>query len=130
MNDDKKLSTSDIAAASSRTPSAVTIDDGQTPLDRPRTMDESPAPLFASGDASGYRTRWSAIQTGFVDEPRKAVEEADSLVAEVMKRLADEFSEQRKRLEGEWEKNDRISTEDLRHSMRRYRSFFERLLSV
>jgi hypothetical protein len=78
----------------------------------------------------GYRTRWSAIQTGFVDEPRKAVEEADALVAEVMKRLAEIFADERGQLESQWERADQISTEDLRLAMRRYRSFFERLLSV
>ena len=91
---------------------------------------ETPAPLFTSGDASGYRTRWGAVQTGFVDEPRMAVEEADALVAELMKRLAEGFAEERQRLEGEWKRTDRVSTEDLRQAMRRYRSFSERLLSV
>jgi hypothetical protein len=30
-------------------------------------------PLFAAADLDGFRTRWGGIQTGFVDEPRKAV---------------------------------------------------------
>src|SRR5262249_55943835 len=62
--------------------------------ERPRAIHEAPAPLFANEDAGGYRTRWSAIQTGFVDEPRKAVEEADTLVAEVMKQLAEVFAQE------------------------------------
>jgi hypothetical protein len=98
--------------------------------DHPVDEAERPAPLFVQGDADGYRTRWGAIQTGFVDEPRRAVEEADALVAEVVKRLAEVFADERHRLEGVWEKNDDVSTEDLRQAMRRYRSFFERLLSV
>ncbi|HEX2443505.1 MAG TPA: hypothetical protein VHJ77_06130 [Vicinamibacterales bacterium] len=56
--------------------------------------------------------------------------ETDALVAEVMKRLAEVFATERKQLESEWERSDRISTEDLRMAMRRYRSFFERLLSI
>ncbi len=83
-----------------------------------------------AGDADGYRTRWSAIQTGFVDEPRRAVEEADALVAEVVKRLAEGFAGERQKLEADWERTDTVSTEDLRQAMRRYRSFFERLLNV
>jgi hypothetical protein len=132
MTDDRKLSTTDIAAASERkAPTAVSIDDGTRVEDQPRRdTEEPPAALFNDGDALGYRTRWNAIQTGFVDEPRKAVEEADTLVAEVMKRLAEVFSEQRQRLEADWDRNDKISTEDLRQSMRRYRSFFERLLTI
>jgi hypothetical protein len=65
-----------------------------------------------------------------VDEPRRAVEEADRLVAAVMKRLAEVFSDERRHLEAQWEKSDQVSTEDLRQAMRRYRSFFERLLAV
>jgi hypothetical protein len=91
---------------------------------------ERPMPMFAGAEASGYRTQWDAIQTGFVDEPRKAVQEADALVALVMKRLSDVFSDERASLERQWGKGDQISTEDLRVALRRYRSFFERLLSL
>ena len=134
MREDKKLSTRDIAEAADDRASVrdeVRQADDQRPVaDAPRTIDESPAPLFVNEDAAGYRTRWSAIQTGFVDEPRKAVEEADALVAEVMKRLAEVFADERRQLESQWERADQISTEDLRLAMRRYRSFFERLLSI
>ena len=92
--------------------------------------DTGPAPLFADAELTGYRSRWSAIQTGFVDEPRRAVEQADSLVSELMTRLTDTFTNERRNLEGQWEKADKISTEDLRIAMQRYRSFFERLLTI
>jgi hypothetical protein len=52
-------------------------------------------PLFPAGDAEGFRSRWSEIQTGFVDDPRQAVQQGDGLVAEVMKRLAETFAEER-----------------------------------
>jgi hypothetical protein len=129
MNDER-LSTKDIAATGVNAPAAEEARRDEPAADQPRQFEEKPAALFASADAAGYRTRWSGIQTGFVDEPRKAVEEADTLVAEVMRRLAEVFADERKRLESEWERNDRISTEDLRQAMRRYRSFFERLLAV
>ena len=122
MNDDINVPVSD-------KPVPVQVTD--RPADTPAPGGEDRAtPLFNTGDADGYRTRWSGIQTGFVDEPRKAVEEADSLVAEVMKRLSDGFADERGRLESAWDRNDKISTEDLRVAMRRYRSFFERLLTV
>ncbi len=70
------------------------------------------------------------VQTGFVDEPRRAVEEADALVADLMKRLAEGFAKERSSLERQWDRGDRISTEDLRVALRRYRSFFQRLLSI
>ena len=126
MSEERKLSTSDIAAAMDRTADMPPVNEG-LPVQHP---EEGPTPLFAGDELSGYRARWSGIQTGFVDEPRKAVEEADSLVAEVMKRLADVFADERRQLEAHWEKSDKVSTEDLRIAMRRYRSFFERLLSV
>jgi hypothetical protein len=88
------------------------------------------AALFPAGEAEDFRGRWTEVQTGFVDEPRSAVQDADSLVAEMMQRLAKVFAEERARLEEQWSRGDDISTEDLRQALRRYRSFFDRLLSV
>ena len=87
-------------------------------------------PLFAADEAQGLRGRWDAIQTSFVDEPRQAVEQADSLVATAMKRLAEIFADERAGLEGQWDRGDDVSTEDLRLALQRYRSFFTRLLSI
>lgn len=95
-----------------------------------RQADESTTPLFPSEESGGYRTRWDAVQTGFVDEPRRAVEEADNLVADVMKRLAEVFADERSAMERQWDKGDQVSTEDLRQALRRYRTFFQRLLDV
>jgi len=86
--------------------------------------------LFADTEAQTFRSRWEKIQIGFVDEPRKSVEHADELVAAVIKRLSEVFAEERNKLEHEWDKGDSISTEELRVALRRYRSFFDRLLSV
>ncbi|HKR53346.1 MAG TPA: hypothetical protein VJR93_03280 [Chthoniobacterales bacterium] len=102
-------------------------------LDRPKAREREDAEtttLFPEKETTDFRTRWTEIQTGFVDEPRRAVEQADALVAEVIKRLADGFAEERSKLEGQWGRGDDVSTEELRVSLRRYRSFFDRLLSV
>ncbi len=88
------------------------------------------APLFPGDEAGKLNERWNAVQVGFVDEPRKAVEDADSLVASTMQRLAEMFSEERSKLEGQWDRGDDVSTEDLRVALRRYRAFFGRLLAV
>ena len=129
MSDHTRLSTSDIAGAGhDEAPDRDRLPDGAPA--GPRPADEAPAPLFPPEATEGYRARWSGIQTGFVDEPRKAVEEADTLVAEVMKELAEAFAGERRQLEAQWERAEHVSTEDLRQAMRRYRSFFERLLSV
>jgi len=86
--------------------------------------------LFPEDDTKGFRTRWSDIQANFVDEPRHAVEEADALVANVMKRLAEMFANERANLEHQWDRGDNVTTEDLRIALQRYRSFFDRLLAV
>jgi hypothetical protein len=91
---------------------------------------EERAPLLPSGDAEGFRQRWENLQTGFVDQPREMVEQADELVAELMQRLSAGFSEKRNELETHWEKGDDVSTEELRVALTRYRSFFNRLLSA
>jgi hypothetical protein len=95
----------------------------------PREPEEHVA-LFADDETRGFRARWEAIQTGFVDEPRAAVEQADALVDEMMKRLTEVFTTERTTLEHQWGRGDNVSTEDLRVALKRYRSFFERLLSV
>jgi hypothetical protein len=87
-------------------------------------------PLFSISEAKDLRTRWDAIQGTFVDEPHRAVEEADTLVAGTMKRLAEVFADERVTLEGQWARDESVSTEDLRLALRRYRSFFGRLLAV
>jgi hypothetical protein len=86
--------------------------------------------LFQDDELQGYRARWSGIQTGFVDEPRRAVSEADALVSELTTRLTQSFADERRQLEERWGKAENVSTEDLRQAMRRYRSFFERLLTI
>jgi hypothetical protein len=86
--------------------------------------------LFPENESQDFHKRWTDIQTAFVDEPRRAVERADELVAQVIKRLADSFAQERSRLEGQWGRGDNVSTEDLRVALQRYRAFFDRLLNV
>lgn len=88
------------------------------------------SPLFPNNELEDLRRRWNEVQGTFVDEPRRAVEQADGLVASAMKRLAEVFAEERSRLEQQWDRGDNVSTEDLRLALQRYRSFFQRLLSV
>jgi hypothetical protein len=94
------------------------------------TRDPDTTPLFDAAVTSELRDHWTDVQSAFVDEPRSAVEQADALVADVMKRLAAGFADERKSLETQWSRGDDVSTEDLRLALQRYRSFFDRLLSV
>ena len=118
---DNPLSTADLVAANGT--------HGSTPK-MASAAQEPDLPLFAQNDTQDFHSRWEKIQIGFVDEPRKAVEQADGLVAGAIKRLAEVFAAERQKLEAEWDKTDNVSTEDLRIALRRYRSFFNRLLSV
>lgn len=93
------------------------------------TPNDRPGQLFPDNELSELRARWDKAQIGFVDEPRAAVEQADSLVATVVKRIAEQFAAERSELEHQWDRGDNVSTEDLRQALRRYRSFFDRLLA-
>jgi len=95
-----------------------------------RSEPNGPQALFLEDVASDFRSRWDRIQTGFVDEPRQAVQQADELVAQAIKRLAEKFAEERNRLEQQWDRGDQVNTEDLRVALQTYRSFFQRLLTI
>jgi len=88
------------------------------------------ARLLEDGELQSLTARWKDIQAEFVEEPTTAVRQADALVAELMQRLATMFAAERADLEGRWAGGTEVSTEDLRQGLRRYRSFFERLLAV
>ena len=127
----ERISTADLAGHT-----VTTLGENQSGEERPASVaerakpDDRAEPLFPAQDATELRARWDAIQAGFVDEPRRAVEDADSLVAAAMKRLAGSFASERSALEAQWARGDDVSTEDLRVALRRYRSFFGRLLSM
>jgi hypothetical protein len=133
---DAELTTADLAGANQLTPrsaeveSVIELESVELPAAVAPAMERETGPLFSSGEAKDLRARWDAIQVGFVDEPRRSVEQADNLVAGAMKRLAEIFAQERSNLEGQWDQGENVSTEDLRLALRRYRSFFSRLLSV
>jgi uncharacterized protein YcbX len=87
-------------------------------------------PLFEDNEANKFRTQWLNIQSRFVDDPREAVKQADELVASILKSVTMSFSDRRVSLEKQWNSGENISTEDLRVALKRYRSFFDRLLTL
>jgi hypothetical protein len=109
-------------------PKVVKTQEPETPH-RAAAVSE-PMPLFSTSEMADFRSQWSKVQTGFVDEPRQTVAEADKLVASVMQRLAEGFANERSGLEKQWDRGDNVSTEDLRLALQRYRSFFDRLLKL
>jgi hypothetical protein len=130
---EKTLTTADLApAAEPGRPSDVAADQRLPEVvnSAPRASEEQLAPLFSPEGAGDFQKRWDAVQIAFVDDPRQAVQRADELVAQVMKNLAETFSNERAKLEGQLTAKEGTSTENLRVALQRYRSFFQRLLSL
>lgn len=86
--------------------------------------------LLDDESSRSMRERWESIQASFIDEPRGAVEEADRLVSDATDQVAEGFRRERGKLEEQWSRGDEVSTEELRQTLKRYRSFFDRLLSL
>ena len=139
---DRELTTAELADAADRAAQERSIDrrddldyDREVAVARGRDSaadraDWAGTSLLAEDIVQDLRARWNDIQTAFVDEPRRAVEDADSLVAEAIKRLAESFADARQRLEQDWSRGADVSTEELRQALQRYRAFFGRLLEV
>ena len=130
--DNPTLTTADIANPSRTLPPA---DNTPHPLATTTAAsadaaDAARQPLFPGAELQNFRSQWDQAQGLFVDDPRRAVEQADSLVANTVQRLAKQFADERAKLEAQWESGENVSTEDLRQALRRYRDFFDRLLSL
>lgn len=137
MNQDREqapLSTADLAAAgrAQQQPVAAAEEamDESGDHDLRRDDEDELAQLFPPEIAGDFRSRWDEVQIGFVDDPNRAVREADELVAQVMQSLADSFAKARSGFEGEIGQAGNASTESMRVALQRYRSFFQRLLSL
>jgi hypothetical protein len=149
---EERLTTSDLAASATDASTDGEADaepddtrgDGALTQDARAATDQGPSerefesddgavtrePLLPADQTERFTTQWQDIQADFVDQPRQSVEQADALVADLMQRLATSFSNERERLEGQWDRDGDVSTEDLRVALTRYRSFFDRLLSA
>jgi hypothetical protein len=152
MNDSESAqgrarTTDQIAAAGAAAESEDLTGSGQRPLPDAQTQqpatsqppaagsnltadDQLHAQLLADDELQSILVQWKEVQAEFVDEPRRAVQDADALVADLMQRLARMFASERDQIESRWAGGDDVSTEDLRRGLRRYRSFFERLLAA
>jgi hypothetical protein len=113
----------------------LVTDDADAPMTRDENVNDKERgerlePLFDTDREHELRERWHGLQARFVDEPRETVSEADSLVAELLRDLAQSFDGARSKLEEQWSSGEDVSTEDLRLTLQRYRSFFERLLEA
>lgn len=129
---EKTLTTADLAAGAQRREATEEPRPAERDAARSAPAAEQLAALFAPETADDFRSRWDSVQIGFVDDPRKAVQQADELVAQVMKNLAGKFADERQGFEAQMTSGEAgaASTENLRVALRNYRSFFQRLLSL
>ena len=93
-------------------------------------MSETQTPLLAAEQTERLTERWEEIQASFVDRPQDAVKAADALVSDLVERVTGTLAKERQRLEQQWSRGDDVDTEDLRVALRKYRSFFDRLLTT
>lgn len=98
--------------------------------ERRSAMPPADQSLMPKRQTEDMRERWKTIQASFVDEPRKAVQDADQLVKSAVQQIEEVFRNQRSQMEQQWSGGKDVSTEDLRLSLQRYRTFFDRLLSL
>ncbi len=53
------------------------------------TPEKTLAPLFTQHATTDFRSRWDAVQRGFVDDPQEAVRAGDDLVVQVINSLSE-----------------------------------------
>lgn len=95
-----------------------------------RREDEYIISFLNDGEVEDIKSRWSKIQTQFVDEPRTSVDRAEALIQDVMERFMQKFANERDMLDSSAASGEEISTEDLRVALKRYRALLQRLLSL
>ena len=98
------------------------------PASTPVTGSAEPAAaagFFPESTVNGFRERWRELQAGFVDDPARAVREADQLVDEIMRELV----ERKQNIAEHW-REGASDTEELRVAIQEYRSFLNQLLNA
>src|SRR5215831_13780891 len=102
-------------------------DPGASPTLPPRpTSVHDDFQVFGPGELEGYRSRWESIQLGFLDDPKGAAEQADTVVSELLGRLTERHQVLSDELNIKSDQN--VDTESMRLAVRNYRSLFQRLV--
>ncbi|PZG15390.1 hypothetical protein C1I95_19750 [Micromonospora craterilacus] len=119
-----------VAGYGSASPTMVDPDAQPTDDVAPAVAEAVPvgaATLFDEPTAQRFRDRWRDVQLRFVDDPRAAAGEAQSLVDEAMQALSAALTEHKSKLGG-WQEAGSTDTEQLRVAVREYRDFLDRVL--
>jgi hypothetical protein len=88
-----------------------------------------PGPGFM-GETSELHRRWDAVQASFVDDPRRAVEQADEMVSVAVAALQAHIEQRREDLAETWRGEQQASTDALLTAFQCYRDLFEVVLST
>ncbi|MFD9791230.1 hypothetical protein ACFWXK_09785 [Streptomyces sp. NPDC059070] len=96
---------------------------GEPPVPPP-PPDLAPAPLLSAEERDQWTLRLRRAVSGFVDEPQRAVEEADAVLGEASARVAELVKERRRSAPAKGE------TEELRLALRDCRRLTERMLEL
>lgn len=104
----------------------------------PGTNADSPSPdrkptsdMLAQGERDKLALRLQQAFSAFVDSPRQAVEEADTVFDDVTTQFTDALKERRRALRASWQDPDtEAQTEELRLALRQYREITEGLLRM
>ena len=76
------------------------------------------------------RRRWESVQASFVDDPRRAVEQADGMVSAAVAALQAHIEQRREDLAETWRDGEQASTDTLLTAFQRYRDLFDGVLST
>src|ERR1051326_2800094 len=106
------------------------MDPQVTPIGSYRSKTQGESTLISKREMEDLRARWTNVQGTFVDNPRKAVEEASALVTSAMKQIDEWCKSQRTQIERQLSKGSVATTEDMRVALQQYRTVFDRLLSL
>lgn len=89
------------------------------------------SPLVPKGDQDELALRMRHAVTDFVENPRRAVEEAESTFDEIVAGLTEALAERRRALRAGWREQDtEAQTEELRVALQHYRDISEQLLKI
>jgi hypothetical protein len=125
------VGTSAATAAGTPTPTAAPAPPAATTTlapAGPAAPKAGPTPTLSAEQGADFRRRWRELQGDFVDDPQQAVRSAGELTREVLEALTEKIADKR-RVDG-WKAGEGSGTEDLRLSLRRYRTLVDRLLEL
>jgi hypothetical protein len=96
---------------------------------RPGDVSETTIAVWAPDRAEAFRQHLREVQARFVDDPRGAVSQAQSLVADAVRALAEALLAEQLNLDPR-KRAENPDTESLRIALRGYKDFLERVLAL